>query len=77
MKVKIQKWGNDLVLRIPASLVAGSNIREDSVVEVSSNLGRLLIDTVAEADYMLERLLAGVTRRNLHAEINMGMSELK
>ena len=77
MKVKIQKRGNDLVLRIPAPLADGSNIRQGSVVEVSFNLGSLLIGPVDEVDYTLEELLAGVTKRNLHAEIDMCKSELK
>jgi antitoxin MazE len=77
MKVKVQKWGNDLVLSIPTSLAAGLNIRQGSVVEVSFNLRRLLIDVVDEGDYKLEELLAGVTKRNLHAGIGKDRSELE
>jgi antitoxin MazE len=75
MKVKIQKNGDDLVLRIPATLVADLNIRQGSVVEVSFKRNRLVINSSAETDYTLEELLAGVTARNLHAEIPTGTFE--
>lgn len=75
MKVKIQKKGDDLVLRLPKSLAADLNIRQGSVVEVSFKRRRLVIDSSADPDYSLEELLAGVTTHNLHAEIPIGTSE--
>lgn len=75
MKVKIQKWEEDLALRIPKSLTADLNIREGSTVEVAFCSGRLVIEPVAEFDYTLEELLAGVMESNLHAEIEAGEIE--
>jgi antitoxin MazE len=70
MKVKIQKWEDDLALRIPESLTADLNIREGSTIGVTIRHGRLAVESAAELDYTLEELLAGVTERNLHAEID-------
>lgn len=75
MKVKIQKQGNYLVLRIPKTLAAELDIRQGSVVDVSFKHRRLAIDSSSEPAYSLEELLAGVTTRNLHAEIPTSTSK--
>jgi antitoxin MazE len=77
MKVKIQKWEDNLALRIPKSLTEDLNIREGSTVEVAFRRGRMAIDPATESDYTLEGLLAGVTERNLHGELDAGDIESK
>lgn len=72
MRVQIQRWGNSLALRIPKSFAVESKIEQGSVVEVSLDQGRLVVEPVAESEYTLEELLAGVTKRNLHAETDAG-----
>ncbi|MCA1629006.1 MAG: AbrB/MazE/SpoVT family DNA-binding domain-containing protein [Acidobacteria bacterium] len=77
MKVKIKKNGDELVLIIPISSAADLNIKQGSIVEVSFEQRRLVVESVAETDYTLEELLAGVTKRNLHAEIDTVKPELE
>jgi antitoxin MazE len=77
MKVQIQRWGNSLALRIPKSFAIESKIDQGSVVEVSLDQGRLVVEPVTEIDYTLEELLAGVTKRNLHAEVETGVAQGK
>lgn len=72
MKVQIQRWGNSLALRIPKSFAIESKIEQGSVVEVSLDGGRIVVEPVAEEEYTLEELLAGVTKRNIHAEVDTG-----
>lgn len=72
MKVQIQRWGNSLALRIPKSFAVESKIEQGSVVEVSLDRGKIVVEPVADADYTLEELLAGVSKRNLHAEVDTG-----
>ncbi|HVG31385.1 MAG TPA: AbrB/MazE/SpoVT family DNA-binding domain-containing protein [Pyrinomonadaceae bacterium] len=72
MKVQVQRWGNSLALRIPKSFAVESNIEQGSVVEVSLDQGRIVVEPVRETDYTLEELLSGVTKRNLHAEVDGG-----
>jgi antitoxin MazE len=74
MKVQIQRWGNSLALRIPKSFAVESKIDQGSVVEVSLDQGRLVVEPVTELDYTLEELLAGVTKRNLHTEVDTGVA---
>jgi len=73
MRVAVQKWGNSLALRIPKSVAADSKIKQGSVVEVSVAKGKLVVTPVSrKGSYSLAELLAGVTRRNLHAEVDVG-----
>jgi len=72
MRTHIQKWGNSLAIRIPKSFAAESSIEEGSLVDLSITDGRLIIDPVSEPEYTLDELLAGITRENIHAEVQTG-----
>jgi len=72
MRTQIQKWGNSLALRIPKSFATESHIEEGSLVDMSIIEGRLIIEPISEPTYTLEELLAGITKENLHAEVDTG-----
>jgi antitoxin MazE len=72
MKTQIKKWGNSLALRIPRSFAHESRISQGSTVEVLLEEGRIVVEPVSERDYTLKELLAKVTRRNLHDEVETG-----
>jgi antitoxin MazE len=72
MKTRIQKWGNSLALRIPKSFAKEVGLEQDSPVEVSLEEGKLIIVAAPESRLTLRRLLAQVTKDNLHAEFDTG-----
>lgn len=72
MKARIQKWGNSLALRIPKSFAAHSNIEQGSVVDLSLDNGKMIVEAAKEQEYSLDELLARVTKNNLHAEVDFG-----
>ena len=72
MKVRVQRWGNSLAMRIPKSLAADMRIRQDTEVELSIDQGRLIISPVPPEVITLEELLEGVTPENLHGEFETG-----
>lgn len=72
MKARIQKWGNSLALRIPKSFATHSNIEQGSVVDLSLDNGRMIVEP-AQEQYSLEELLARVTKTNLHSEVDFGL----
>ena len=72
MRTRIQKWGNNLALRIPKTFATEVGLEHDSPVEVSLSDGRLVVVPVGGRALTLERLLAGVTEHNLHHEIDTG-----
>lgn len=77
MKLQIQKWGNSLALRIPKSFAIESKVEQGSMVEVSLEQGKIVVAPIAEPEFTLEDLLAKVTKRNLHEEVDTGGSRGK
>jgi antitoxin MazE len=72
MKARIQKWGNSLALRIPKSFAAHSHIEQGSIVDLSLDNGRMIVEPSIDLEYSLDELLAKVTKHNLHAEADFG-----
>jgi len=72
MRTRVQKWGNSLALRIPKSFAAEAGLHKDGPVDVSLADGELVIRPLAEPKFTLKQLLAGVTKENLHHEIDTG-----
>jgi antitoxin MazE len=72
VKARIQKWGNSLALRIPKSFAAHSRIEQGSVVDLSLENGRMIVEPANEPEYSLEDLLAKVTKKNIHSEVDFG-----
>jgi antitoxin MazE len=72
MKMRIQKWGNSLALRIPKSFAAEAHLEQGMVVEVSLLDGKLLVTPLRPPAVTLEALLQGITPENLHNEVDTG-----
>lgn len=71
MQTKVQKWGNSLALRIPKSFAAETSLKEDSLVDLSLENGRLVIEAV-KPKFTLDELLDQITEETLHEEIDFG-----
>lgn len=74
MRVRVQKWGNSLALRIPRSYALETALASGCEVDLSLEDGRLVVTPVTLPEYRLEDLLAGITPENLHGEIDTGPS---
>ncbi len=72
MRIKIQKWGNSLALRIPKAFAFQSKIRENEFVNLILEQNKIVIKPVEEENYSLEELVLGITKTNLHREIDFG-----
>jgi len=72
MQTKIQKWGNSLAVRIPKAFVKEAHVAYGTSVDLTVDDGKIVIDPHAEPQYRLEDLLKGVTKRNVHAEMDTG-----
>ncbi|MCZ7602197.1 MAG: AbrB/MazE/SpoVT family DNA-binding domain-containing protein [Melioribacteraceae bacterium] len=74
MKVKIQKWGNSLALRIPKAFAFQSKIYEEEFVELKLEKNRLVIEPIKEKKYSLKKMIDDIESLNLHDEIEFGKS---
>jgi antitoxin MazE len=68
MNMRIQKWGNSLALRIPKSFAKEAHIDQGATVDISVKDGKLIIAKPARTNYTLDKLLAGISRKNIHQE---------
>lgn len=74
MKSKVQKWGNSLALRIPKPFALEIHLEEDSDVNVSLVNGQIVIEPL-QKEYTLEQLVAGITKKNIHHEVDYGPAQ--
>ncbi len=72
MQARIQKWGNSLAIRIPKAFVKEAHVAYGTTVNLSVYEGKIVIDPHPEPEYLLADLLKGVTKQNLHAEVQTG-----
>jgi antitoxin MazE len=72
MTGKVQKWGNSLALRIPKAFANEFRLERGSAVELHVVGNQLIVEPLHPPQYRLEDLLRKVTKRNLHAEIDVG-----
>lgn len=73
MKVKIQKWGNSLAVRIPKSFAVETEIEQNTIVDISVFEGSIVVKPEKrKSGLKLEELLQDVTDENLHSEIDFG-----
>jgi antitoxin MazE len=74
MQVRVQKWGNSLAVRIPKPLAEDANVKEGIVLNLAVSEGKVVATPVERKKLSLKQLLAKVTRKNLHAEVDFGPS---
>lgn len=75
MKLTIQKWGNSLALRIPATVAQEIGVKKGSAVELAAGQDALYFTVVRKrkkAEITLDELLAGVTPENRHDLVDVG-----
>ena len=72
MQGKIRKWGNSLAIRIPQAFVKEAGLVYGTVVKLSVEEGRIVIDPRVEPEYTLEELLKDVRKNNLPSEVDTG-----
>ncbi|MBL8077304.1 MAG: AbrB/MazE/SpoVT family DNA-binding domain-containing protein [Anaerolineales bacterium] len=74
MLTKVQKWGNSLALRIPKAFAVDAQLENDSFVEISIVKGKIIITPIPAPIWTLDELLAGITKDNLHNEVDTGFA---
>jgi antitoxin MazE len=72
MRVRVQKWGNSLALRIPKPFAGDADVSEGTDVDLVVSEGRLVATPVRRRRPSLRRLLARITPKNLHGEVHSG-----
>lgn len=72
MRAVVKMWGNSASVRIPAAILGESGLQVDQAVNVRSEHGRVIIEPFPEIEADLSNLIAGMTRDNIHEEVDFG-----
>ncbi len=72
MRTMVKKWGNSASVRIPAAVLQAAHLDLDEPVDVREESGRIVIEPVRRKEYDLAELVKGITRGNLHEEVDFG-----
>ncbi len=72
MRAVVKKWGNSASVRIPATVLKAANLCLDEPVDVREESGRIVIEPVRRKEYDVAELVKGITRGNLHKEVDFG-----
>jgi antitoxin MazE len=72
MEAVIRKWGNSPAVRINAAAMKSADFELGQRVSIRASKGRIVIEPAERLDLKLEDLVAGITRRNLHDEVDFG-----
>jgi antitoxin MazE len=68
----VAKWGNAPAIRIPKSVMQKANLHEGDAVEFEVQAPGVIVVRAARIQPTLEDLVAGITPKNRHAEIDWG-----
>ncbi len=71
MEIQFAKWGNSVALRVPSKVAESLGIVPGSVANLDLKRDKLII-TPFKHSYQLDDLVAGITSKNLHQEIQTG-----
>jgi antitoxin MazE len=63
-----------LAVRIPKPLAEDADVKEGTVLNLAVSEGKVVATPVERKKLSLKQLLAKVTRKNLHAEVDFGPS---
>ncbi len=72
MRIKIQKWGNSLAVRLPNAFVKEAHLAYGTQAEITVDDGKIVIEGRQDPVYTLDELLKGINPGNLHEEVDMG-----
>ena len=75
MKAKVQRWGNSLAVRIPKAFAQEVGLEDGTPVDMRLVEEGLLVAPAADESLSLDDLLDGVTKANIHAEVDAGPSQ--
>ncbi|MCC8422591.1 AbrB/MazE/SpoVT family DNA-binding domain-containing protein [Photorhabdus thracensis] len=71
-QVIVKKWGNSPSVRLPVAIMKAASLNVDDTVDIAVEDGRIVITPVRVKEFSLDILLASVTDKNIHDEVDFG-----
>ncbi len=73
VRVIVKKWGNSAAVRIPTGVMQAAGLGLDDAVDVREQGGQIVIEPIRSGKIDLVRLLAGITKENVHPGLDFGI----
>lgn len=74
MHVILKKWGNSPAVRVSSAAMKELGLQVNDMVNVRVEDGRIIVEPLQAAKFSIKSLLANITPKNLHSEIEFGAS---
>jgi antitoxin MazE len=72
MRIRLQRWGNSLAVRIPAAFARTLGVEQNSQVDLRMTKSALTITPVPRPKPWIDDLLSRITADNTHGEVGTG-----
>ena len=72
MQATIKKWGNSPALRLSSAIMKSAKLHVDQEVTIHIQRGKIVIEPNASPEFLLGDLVAQITNKNLHTEVDIG-----
>lgn len=72
MEAVIRKWGNSPAVRLNLAAMKAASFDLEQHVTIKASKGRIVIEPAEKLNFKLEDLVAGITRSNVHDEVDFG-----
>ena len=72
MDAVIRKWGNSPAVRLNSAAMKMAAFDIEQRVTINASKGRIVIEPADKFEFKLEELVAGITRENVHGEVDFG-----
>jgi antitoxin MazE len=72
MQAVIKKWGNSPALRLSSAIMKSAKLNVDQEVTIHIQRGKIVIEPSTQSEFVLDDLIAQISKENLHTEVNFG-----
>jgi len=72
MEATIRKWGNSPAGRLTTSTMKAAAFELEQKVTIKATRGRIVIEPAGDVEPSLDVLVAGISKDNIHAEVDFG-----
>jgi antitoxin MazE len=72
MEAVIRKWGNSPAVRLNTAAMKAAAFDVEQRVIIKASKGRIVIEPADKFEFSLDDLVAGITRENMHGEVDFG-----
>ncbi len=71
-KATIKKWGNSPALHLSSAIMKSAKLSVGQAVKIHIERGKIVIKPSIQSEFVLDDLIAQISKKNLHSEVDFG-----